>query len=244
MTCPSIRPSIIDASVLPPLEAQWLQVRRKNTVQPLQQLLGRLNIAGFDATTYINNLANNISALPNIGIAASGGGYRALMNGAGALAAFDNRTPNSMNTGQLGGLLQSATYISGLSGGSWLVGSIYTNNFTSVQAIIDSHSQLWDFSSSILSGPSAGLPLLGTTEYYQQLYDVVAGKKNAYYNISLTDYWGRGLSYQLVNAPKGGPAFTISSIANDPEFSAGNAPMPIIISGMFSDSTALYLDRL
>ena len=200
----------------------------------MQELLGRLNITGFDASAYINNHGNNISALPNIGIAASGGGYRALMNGAGALAAFDSRTPNSTNTGQLGGLLQSATYLSGLSGGSWLVGSIYTNNFTSVQSIIDSHSQIWDFSNSILKGPSQGLPLLSTVEYYRQLYDVVLGKENAGFNTSLTDYWGRALSYQLVNASQGGAAYTFSSVADDPEFSAGNVPMPIFISGTYS----------
>ena len=71
----------------------------------MQQFLARLNITGFDAATYFSDHASNYSALPNIGIAASGGGYRALMNGAGALAAFDNRTTNSTASGQLGGLL-------------------------------------------------------------------------------------------------------------------------------------------
>jgi len=82
----------------------------------MRDLLGRLNITGFDATSYINAHQNNVSALPNIGIAASGGGYRALMNGAGALAAMDSRTPGATGAGQIGGLLQSATYLAGLSG--------------------------------------------------------------------------------------------------------------------------------
>lgn len=41
---------------------------------------------------------------------------------------------------------------------------------------------------------------------------------------------GRGLSYQLVNATDGGPAYTWSSIASTAEFHDGNVPMPIIIA--------------
>jgi lysophospholipase len=124
----------------------------------MRELLVRLNITGFDAAGFFDSNGNNASALPNIGIAVSGGGYRALMNGAGALAAFDSRTPNSTNTGQLGGLMQSATYLAGLSGGGWLVGSIFVNNFTSVQDIINTNpsvsGSLWQFGNSILEGTS------------------------------------------------------------------------------------------
>jgi len=80
-------------------------------------LLGRLNITGFNASTYINTHANNVTSLPNIAISASGGGYRAMLNGAGLLSAFDSRSDNATAPGHLGGLLQSATYLSGLSGG-------------------------------------------------------------------------------------------------------------------------------
>jgi len=78
------------------------------------------------------------------------------MNGAGALAAFDNRTTGSTEPGQLGGILQASTYISGLSGGSWLVGSLYTQNFTSVESIVRATegflSELWQFNESIIEG--------------------------------------------------------------------------------------------
>jgi len=193
-------------------------------------LFQRLNITGFNTTSYLQQYANNVSGLPNIGIAASGGGYRALMNGAGMLAAFDSRTPGSTAKGQLGGLLQSTTYLSGLSGGSWLVGSLYTNNYTSVQGIIDSHSEVWDFTNSILEGPNQGFQLLTSVEYYTDLFQAVNGKDNAGYDTSLTDYWGRALSYQLVNASQGGPGFTWSSVRDDPEFAAGDAPFPILIA--------------
>jgi lysophospholipase len=154
--CSVILPSIRNATSLSVDEKTWLQLRRNNTVWSIRDFLARANITGLDTNKYIDNLTNNASAFPIIGIAISGGGYRALMNGAGAIAAFDNRTINSTSQGHLGGLLQASTYISGLSGGSWLVGSLYVNNFTSVQDIVNTNpnasGSLWEFSNSILQG--------------------------------------------------------------------------------------------
>lgn len=111
--CPSNAPTIRSASSLSDEETSWLQTRRPATVQPMRDLLGRLKIAGLDTDAYIDKHQSNVRALPNIGIAISGGGYRAMLNGAGVLEAFDSRTPKSTSTGQLGGVLQSATYLSG-----------------------------------------------------------------------------------------------------------------------------------
>ena len=176
----------------------------------MMDLLNRANITGFNATQYINSHSNNITALPNIAIAASGGGYRAMLNGAGGVAAFDSRSPNSTAPGQLGGLLQSATYFAGLSGGSWLVGSIYGNNFTTIQNLISGagNSGTWDFTNSIIEGPNHGFQLLTSADYYRNLFDQVEDKSNEGFNTTLTDYWGRALSYQLINATNGGPDYT------------------------------------
>jgi lysophospholipase len=152
--CPSQGPEIRSAAMLSANESQWLNIRRNKTITSLLDFLSRVNISGFDATQYIH--AQNASNVPTIGIAVSGGGYRALMNGAGVLAAFDNRTTNSTAKGHLGGLLQSSTYLSGLSGGSWLVGSLYMQNFPPVQDIVvgpqNGLGSLWQFNNSILAG--------------------------------------------------------------------------------------------
>lgn len=50
------------------------------------------------------------------------------------------------------------------------------------------------------------------------------------FDVSITDYWSRGLSFQFVNATDGGPGFTWSSIADDPDFSQGNAPFPMLVA--------------
>jgi lysophospholipase len=216
----------------------------------MSDFFGHVSVGSFDAVSYINKVANNASALPNIGIAVSGGGYRALMNGAGAIKAFDSRTPNSTSPGQLGGLLQSATYLSGLSGGSWLLGSIYVNNFTTVSALqTNQPGQVWEFSNSIFEGPKeGGIQVLNSADYFKTISDEVSGKGDAGFPTTITDYWyvspsissrgdfltsygrGRALSYQLINAPDGGPNYTWSSIALTSDFQNGNMPLPLVVS--------------
>lgn len=144
-----------DGGSLSSQEREWLPKRRNETVAPIRELLKRIAIPDFDSDAYLKNAASDPTALPNIGLAVSGGGYRAMLNGAGAVAAWDSRSTGSQTKGNLGGLLQSATYISGLSGGSWLVGSMYTNNFTSVQDAVNA-PQIWQFDDSILKGKGGG----------------------------------------------------------------------------------------
>ncbi|KAF3925245.1 Lysophospholipase [Dactylellina cionopaga] len=235
VTCPSTRPTIRPARTLSEQETSWLDKRRGNTIQPLRDLLTRINIPGFDAGAYIDANRNNFTAIPNIGIACSGGGYRALMNGAGSLAAFDSRTNNSTSTGHLGGLLQSATYLAGLSGGGWLVGSLSLNNFTSVEAIVnstpDQTGSLWQFQDSIFAGPEeSAVQTVHGSSYYKTLVDLVNSKSDAGFNTSLTDLWGRALAFQLINSPDGGPGITWSGISDDPDFTAATVPMPILVA--------------
>jgi len=82
-----------------------------------------------------------------------------MLNGAGALAAWDNRTTNATGQGQLGGLLQASTYLSALSGGGWLVGSLYMNNFTTVETTMNQQlpepNNIWQTQNSILAGMDA-----------------------------------------------------------------------------------------
>ncbi|KAJ1327756.1 lysophospholipase [Microdochium nivale] len=231
--CPSNRPTIRAADALSRAEVDWLKERRAKTVQPMIDLLRRSNIPGFDAADFITKHASNFSALPNIGIAMSGGGYRALMNGAGFIAAADNREAGSTGAGQIGGLLQSATYLSALSGGGWLVGSIFANNYTTVTRLRDGSqgSAVWNFSNTILGGPKeSGSSLVATANYWSDIVKDIDDKRDAGYDVSLTDPWGRALSYQLINATQGGPAYTFSSISNDKHFASADTPFPIVVT--------------
>ena len=60
---------------------------------------------------------NATRTFPKIGIAVSGGGYRAAQYGAGVLSALDARNDSAKAAGT-GGLLQVTSYLSGLSGTS------------------------------------------------------------------------------------------------------------------------------
>ncbi|KAK4239904.1 lysophospholipase catalytic domain-containing protein [Achaetomium macrosporum] len=229
--CPNEKPTIRRANTLSKSETDWLAKRRPNTVDPMIEFLTRANIDGFDAEAYIRRVASDVKDLPNIGIAVSGGGYRALMNGAGFVAAADSRTPGSTGNGGIGGLLQASTYLAGLSGGGWLVSSIYANNFSTVTTLRDGRegSSIWKFDSSIFTGPD--LPgIFDSARYWGQVADQVSAKKDAGFETSITDYWGRALSYQLIDAVDGGPSYTFSSIAEDDAFSNAQAPFPILVA--------------
>lgn len=149
--CPDSKPKIRNGSSISPEEKKWLPLRRNETITHIRSFLKRVAIRDFDSEEYLSDAEANSTALPNIGIAISGGGYRALLGGAGALASWDSRSTGSDGTGNVGGLLQSATYISGVSSGGWLVGSLSINNFSSVQDSIDAPG-IWQFEDSIFTG--------------------------------------------------------------------------------------------
>lgn len=231
--CPTQRPTVRSAGGLSPDESAWLVNRRKNTIEPMTDFLNRAGIKDFNAGDYISRFQNNVSALPNIALAFSGGGYRALMNGAGFIKAADDRTPGSTGKGGIGGLLQSATYISGLSGGGWLVGSIYNNNFSTV-ADLQSNPRVWKFDRSIFTGPSSSgnsvVKLFDSAGYWYDVAKEVAAKRAAGFDVSLTDYWGRALAYQLIDGDDGGDQYLFSSIAQTDDFKNANNPFPIIVA--------------
>ena len=232
VSCPASRPTIRSAAKLSSNETSWLKTRREKALTSLKDFFGHVKVGDYDVVSYLDKHSSNISNVPNIGIAVSGGGYRALMNGAGAIKAYDSRTYNASTSGHLGGLLQSATYLSGLSGGSWLLGSIYINNFTTIDKLqTHKDGDVWQFGNSIIEGPdTGGIQILDSASYFKDLAEAVESKKKAGFDTSLTDIWGRALAYQMFNASNGGLSYTWSSIADTTEFKDGNYPMPMVVA--------------
>jgi lysophospholipase len=75
--------------------------------------------------------------------------------------------------------------------GGWLVGSIYTNNFSSVQDLrdISKGSSVWQFGNSIFEGPASnGIQIFSTADYYNTIEDEVSSKIEAGFNTCITDY--------------------------------------------------------
>jgi lysophospholipase len=229
--CPSESSFLRVASGISTNESNWITNRHQATKQPLIDWLNRANLTDFDAEQFLSN----ITSIP-IGLAYSGGGYRAMLAGAGQFAALDDRTPNSTNANQLGGLVQAATYLAGLSGGNWLVGSIVLNNFTTIPDLQGS-SNIWDLEHSLIDPDGANI--FSDASFWDDIVDDIDSKRDAGFNISFTDIWGRGLSHQFINLTNGGPALTFDDIRNYPAFLNYSMPFPIHVADSRAPGTTV-----
>lgn len=129
--------------------------------------------------------------LPAIGLTTSGGGYRSLLVGAGVIRAFDAREDTKQPTS---GLLQSLTYSSSLSGGSWLASSIGGNGFPKVSSL---QNGLWrnSFQSPLFIPYENGSAFRSSfLEAYEHIRDDIKSKSEAGFQPTITDLWGRLLS--------------------------------------------------
>ncbi|PHH74587.1 hypothetical protein CDD80_2987 [Ophiocordyceps camponoti-rufipedis] len=167
--------------------------------------------------------------MPNIGIAVSGGGYRAMMTGAGVLAAFDDRTAGTVAPGGLGGLLQSATSV-----------------MDSMQS-----SRIWRFETNLLGLTQTGRGLAfdliqSTPTINQRITKIIAAvfqKQLSGFVTSAADFWARALSYQFIDLPEGGPSETFSSLTERPFFARGDVPLPLIVAdGAVKGATPLPIN--
>lgn len=168
---------------------------------------------------------NGSSGYPTFGIATSGGGYRAAIVGAGVLNALDGRNASAVEAGT-GGLLQAATYLTGLSGGSWLVMSLAQADFPTLPELVFQPND-----SSGWGGWNTGFSLEApTTDKIERLaYDLdlvteIQGKLLAGYPVSIVDLWARILARHFTNGTNAndyfdaslrhGAGITLSSLAN------------------------------
>ena len=224
-TCPD-HDLVRDAGNISKMEAEYIVKRHEKTNKNLITFLGKqANLSDFDAEKFITDYSDshNIS----IGLAFSGGGYRAMINGAGQLLGLDDRYDESVKSG-LGGLLQSSSYISGLSGGSWLLGLMVLNDWISVADIVDDNIDIWKLDDSIFN-PN-GINVIKTLLYYRRMASAISSKDDAGFNTSITDIWGRALSQQFLEAGDGGENMTWSGIRDLDSFKDHEMPFPIVVA--------------
>ncbi|CAN6667908.1 lysophospholipase 1 [Trichomonascus vanleenenianus] len=203
-----------------PREVEYVQARKPSTKEALRDFLDRAGL-DFDYNSLLSQSANGIS----IGLAFSGGGYRAMLNGAGALAALDARNYNTLDEGHMGGLLQAADYITGLSGGSWLLSSMYLNNYTTVEKLLHSED-LWNLDSSLFS--TSSLSLEGINEW-RSIFQEVFAKHDAGFPVTITDIWSRALARQFIGNSNAGADMEWSDMTRWNFFHMKDAPYPIIL---------------
>lgn len=207
------------ANALSEREQEWLEKRHEKTDKALLEFLKRSNLEDFDPEEFLSSTNRSI----NIGLAFSGGGYRAMLSGAGQIAALDDRVPGALEHG-LGGLLQSSTYLAGLSGGNWLTGSLALNNWSSVPELIDQGK--WDLTHDIIS--PGGFDLGKTVARWNEINNDALQKLNTGFNLTATDLWGRALAYGLFgDNDHGGVKLTFSGIKEFDVFKSAELPFPI-----------------
>ncbi|XBW34740.1 hypothetical protein QEN19_000307 [Hanseniaspora menglaensis] len=208
-------------------EQEWLVKRDAVTNPLLNEWLQNHNIDSETLETIFDS-----DRKPKIAAAAAGGGYRAMLSGAGMLAGLDSRTVDATESG-LGGLLQASTYVSGLSGGNWMTGSLFFNDFVSVQDIMDeadNMSSIWDID-HMLFDPYGLLHPIKDASRWDDIKDDVESKENAGFKTSITDLWGRALAYEwFPSMERGGVNLTWSSLQDNTQFINGEIPMPISVT--------------
>lgn len=158
------------------------------------------------------------SSLPTLALSISGGGFRSLLTGAGVVQALDGRDSDSSTSG----LYQALAYHAGLSGGAWLLSALAAGNWPTISTLRDS---VWEsqFAGGILNASSAT-----TVGDYQQIAADIIAKGSAGFPVSLTDPWGRMLSYQIMSGSEGAVDVTMSDISSLSTFTSFNAPFPLV----------------
>lgn len=206
-TCPAT-PLVRAASGISSSESSYITARHSAASSSLAAWLQKAN-SGFPTTN-----------LPIVGLTTSGGGYRSLLTGAGVIQGFDSRDSNVGTSG----VFQGLTYQAGLSGGAWLLSSFAGNNYPTITSL---KTSLWEttFQNSILDPDQ----LLAGLAYAEVVNDLFA-KNSAGFSPTLTDPYGRLLSYQLLNGGDGGVADRLSGIASLSSFTSHSVPYPIITS--------------
>lgn len=219
-------------------EQEWVQKREEITKEALEDFL-ETHLSDFDLDLLKNGSFRLATAF-------SGGGYRAMLVGAGELAAIDSR---SLGESPVAGLLQASTYIAGLLGGLWLLGLVAMQNWPLVEDIVDDPlgPGLWNITkeNGILdTSDMFGLAWAVITNNYQKLIthvrfwdkpdgdgigDEIEAKEKAGFYTSATDIWGRALAHQLFPSVENYFAPLLwSDIQNTLAFYNHSMPFPLV----------------
>ncbi|KAH7370001.1 lysophospholipase [Rhexocercosporidium sp. MPI-PUGE-AT-0058] len=164
-------------------------------------------------------LASFSRDMPTIALTSSGGGFRATLSGAGTVQALDIRDTYVSTSG----LYQAISYHSGLSGGSWLLSSIISNNYATISTLFNS---IWKTSLS------NGLfnPLGNQAAVYQTINNDLLLKQAQGFPGTIADAWSRLISYAILPGANGGVDNLLSQVTTKWSFKSFSVPYPIILA--------------
>ncbi|OAV87732.1 hypothetical protein PTTG_02953 [Puccinia triticina 1-1 BBBD Race 1] len=220
--CPAnltVRVAGTDSDFLSQKEANYISQKAAKSTSLWVAYLTRAALADFDVANFTTRNLVAGETVPNVGIAMSGGGNRALIGGAGMLDAFDNRNPDAVDAGT-GGILQLANYITGLSGGSWLIGSWATSNFPTFTSL---NQTVWRLTEATTYTD------WNSFKRYPKAILQAKKKSKSGFPTSLVDIQSYFLSRGLINGTHEGSKVLFSSIRNTTEYINHEAPFPILL---------------
>jgi lysophospholipase len=245
--CPT-GPLVRTSTAINPDESEYIQKHQKSNQLAWVNWLSSSKGPNLDAEGgFQGDLASylsDVNNLPKVAIAMSGGGLRAQvsklstmsfysilkclhseqkLNGIGYLQGLDSRNSTAVSRGT-GGFLQLVSYVAGLSGGGWGVGSLAINDWPTPQSLLDNTYNLSDGLASIGNTTSED------TSYLTQIGNDLTAKQSAGYQVSLIDLWGRLLSTQYVNpiTSNNTAGLQWSDIQQTQAFTSAAYPFPIV----------------
>ncbi|KAF9061929.1 lysophospholipase [Rhodocollybia butyracea] len=209
------------SQTLNPSESKFIAERESHVIpQSWESWLGDGSSIGYCTSEF--------TEFARIGIAFSGGGLRASQVGAGAISAIDARNKTAAAVGT-GGLLQVASYFSGLSGGSWLTAGMYMNNFPTVQDMVLGSQPGWLMENDITFPAGASDPLAPENlEYFSLIAQSIDAKAAAGLMLSYHFLSGTNASNFFDNSSHGAGQLW-SQIAESTFFVNNEAPFPVVL---------------
>lgn len=148
-------------------EKEFLYRRRVETKDAMQKLLG-------------DRGPETLDEIPNIAIIGSGGGFRAMVGLSGVIKALHDS-----------GIMQCATYLSGLSGSSWYISTLYSHPDWPHMSPGDMQDELMNNIDSSL------LWLLSPQGVYRYLDRIMKKRQNGQ-PVSFTDFFGHMVGETLL----------------------------------------------
>lgn len=230
VTCPPtslVRSAGAGAQSLGSEEAAYVSTR-KSTVLPGAWSAYLSNVEAYVAANlnnvtvpdYVKDLLGG-DQVPDgltVGMAVSGGGYRAAFVGGGIMNALDARNTKSAQAGT-GGLLQGLSYLSGLSGGGWLVSSLTQNGFPPFPDLVsgkgsdDSAGETSTYGGFLYQYGfiKATNNIINEPRYINNVVQEGNAKKTVGLPATMTDVWARVLARHFVPGTSSANFFEFSS---------------------------------
>ena len=196
------------AKGLNPQEEAWVQGRKRVVHGALSAYLHRLDMLDFDLEDYLSRLQDcDYEKVPVMAFATSGGGTLSAYPATGLYQALDDRYAPAIEQ-RTGGLLQSMTYLTGQSGGTWPTVAFPSYGFPTTEQVLQNWKTWVDHA---------------TNATVTTIFEGIEGKFKAGFNISMSDFYGQLFAVEYL--PNNGTA-TYSSLVELPGFKNHSMPMP------------------